>query len=486
MVAPAALVAAIIGVAGAAAAASLAGLGVAEAATLAASVASLILSVFSVVYTRAGTPLLEGELWVDPYSSWMLLLVSLVYVLTALPSIHLTRRGGLRGLRGESYYLLVNSAFAAMFLIAVFNDLFLAWILLEVCTILTVYLVCIRGGGASVEAAWKYFMICAVGMSFSLYGLVTVYSIGASIGVAEPWRWTSLALASGELAARPRSLVAFMFILAGFSVKAGLFPLHFWLPDAYAEAPTPVSVLLAGALTFLPLYVLLRISYLIPPGSMVFSLLLAVAVATILYASAGMLVTRDVKRLLAYSSMEHMGIMAFMIYLVHEGVGSIALLAFAIHSIGHAVAKSAAFVSSGLVEEYRGSRLIDRLAPVYQVDWLVGGSLVAFLLALLGCPPFPLFISELFGAAACGTAATLATYIAVVLAAFAALAYRMVNMLRAHDAHHDAADAAPSGSCPACYRVAVYVAVAALVALTILSPMVGRLAQPLTRWIRGW
>jgi len=458
---------------------------VAEAATLIASIISLVASLLAVLGITTGHPLLEGELWLDPYSAWMMLLVSVVYLLTALPSIHLTRRGGLAGLKGESYYLLVNAAFFAMFTIALFNDLFLAWILLEICTILTVYLVCIKGGGASVEAAWKYFMICAVGMSFSLYGLVTIYSIGASAGVPEPWRWTSLATHLDVIASNPRSLIAFMFILAGFSVKAGLFPLHFWLPDAYAEAPTPVSVLLAGALTFLPLYVLLRISYIIPAGSPVYLLLLVVSVATILYASAGMLITRDVKRLLAYSSMEHMGLMSFMIYLAHEGAPGLALLAFAVHSMGHAIAKSAAFVSSGFIEEYRGSRRIEDIIPVYEADWLIGGSLIAFLLALLGCPPFPLFISELLAAASCTHALILTLYIAVILAAFAALAYRMVYMLR-HRRGDGGDPPQPRGrSCPACYRTAVYTALAMLIALTIAAPLLAQLGRPLTLWIAG-
>lgn len=433
---------------------------------LAASILGLLCS--SALLASPPGLLAGGEFMVDGYAGWAMLTISVVYLLSVLPlrhSIGVMREYGRLGGRDERLaYLLLNGAYAFMYLLAVSNNLFMIWVFLEIATVLTVYLVGLdRRSVEAHEAAWKYFIMCSVGMSFSLYGFVVIYGYAYQAGAGQPWLLTSIARVA---APAPLLTAACGFIVAGFSVKAGLFPVYMWLPDAYAEAPTPVAALLSGALTYLPLYVLLRILHFLGAAAGRAVWLLAVlGLASMLCGAAGMYRTQDAKRLYAYSSIEHMGILAFLAA-ASLGLGSpgVALAAFNLHAIGHAVSKAAAFDAAGFLDERYSVRLIDSLDP--SLDRVAGWGLLAFTVSLAGIPPFPLFISELLGAVSVASNTwLLAAYIVCVFTAFTALAVRIGDLYAEKEGDDTRPLRVPGASMA---RAAIIAAVAALIILTLL------------------
>ncbi len=440
-------------------------------ASLASSLAAVTLSTLLFFLAKgAGGELFYGELWVNGFTSCSLLLVALVYMLSSLSSLSLAPERS-----GRSYYSLLNAAYAVMMLCTVSNNIFMFWILLELSTILTIYLVAVEGERTSVEASWKYYVMCSVGMAFSLYGFILLYSLGHRAGVEAPWLLSSLASSASRLTAYHGELVlAALFLSAGLAVKTGLFPVHMWLPDAHSEAPTPVSALLSGALIYLPVYVLLRV--LEPFASALGPVPLALAVlglASMVYAAAGMYSTRHVKRMLAYSSIEHMGVLVFAVSLaLGLGAKNTALAGFVVHSLGHALAKAAAFIAAGILVAMYATHELTELRGVAAVDRIAGGGLVALLVFLMGIPPSPLFLSELL---VCFSAARslplLIAYLLALLACYAALAARIRGLLEHHE-HHTLA----SVKGMAAARVAVVLGIILLLALLPLTPLLVKVA----------
>ncbi len=394
--------------------------------------ASLVASMYTslacsilLAYDGARVLLLYGEVIVDRFSVWTSLLVSLVYLASSLASLSLV---DYEVVKPYNYYPVFNTAYGVMMLCSLSNNMFMMWVCLEVSTVLTVYLVALHGGLTAVEASWKYYILCAVGMAFSLYGLILLYSNAVRMGVASPWLITSLKLS--HMASNIEVLLASCLIVAGFSVKAGLFPLHFWLPDAHSEAPSPVSALLSGALIYLPLYCLLRILSVLSGAARLLSasLLLVIGLASIAYAAAGMYWSTSVKRLLAYSSIEHMGVLAYCIaLLLGYGVPHVAMRAFTVEAMGHALAKAGAFIAAGILVLEAGGRGLEDLAPVHHVDRVAGGLFLGFLIALLGIPPLPIFVSEVLACIATRLSLLLLVFILLLLASFASLSSRMLR-----------------------------------------------------------
>lgn len=390
-----------------------------------AALASLICSL-SLLASNVHVFLLEEELVLGSLEAYNLMLVSVVYLISSLslaPALAELVEEGLRSTR--MYVFLFNMSFAMILLVVVSNNMFMIWALLELSTLLTVYLVAIKGGRAA-EAGWKYLILCGVGMAFSLYGFVILYGLGVRHGIEMPWLVSSLA---GQLHDhQPLIALASIFILAGFSVKAGLFPAYMWLPDAHAEASYPVSALLSGALIYLPLYVLYKIFSIVAHSTLAVHVLFCIAIISILVGAAGMLVTSDIKRLYAYSSIEHMGILASFIA-AYYGLGNpiISYVAFNLHALGHAIAKAAVFVGAGYLAYAFRSRNINKIDV--GVEKIAGWSLFIHTLTLAGIPPFPLFISELLGFLAFAeNMLALIAYIMVVFVAFAAIALRLSHL----------------------------------------------------------
>jgi hydrogenase-4 component F len=404
--------------------------------------AAVILSsgiALAVRVTRTGPRgTLGGWLHADALSAFLLLVIGAVATLACaaspsyLAAAHSPGEGGSR----RRYGVLVSCFLAAMCLAALAGNLGLAWIAIEATTIVTAFLVGHHHTRAAVEAAWKYTVICSVGIALALLGVVVLYDAARHAGLSE-----ATALNPGVLAAHARALdpavtrMATAFMILGFGAKAGLAPLHAWLPDAHSQAPAPVSALMSGVLLAVAFVQILRIKQVADAAlGPAFSrtLLLIAGLATLALAALLLLAQRDYKRMLAYSSMEHMGLIA-----VAAAIGTrLALAALLLHIAGHGLAKTVAFTASGHLLAAERTTRIDRIRALVRRSPALAGILVAAILALLGLPPFSLFASELAIARA-GFAAHLGLPIAVAfvlaLLAFAALARHTAGMLLGDD-----------------------------------------------------
>jgi hydrogenase-4 component F len=270
----------------------------------------------------------------------------------------------------------------------------LLWVAMEAATLTTVLLISLYRTPASLEAAWKYFILCGVGIAQALFGTILLYFaaekvLGAGGGAL---LWTELDSVKGELEPTVLSL-AFVFLLVGYGTKVGLVPLHNWLPDAHAEGPTPVSAVLSGLLLNVALYAVVRCKVLVEGSaqtSFARTLMMGFGLLSVVTASLLLLRQKDIKRLFAYSSIEHMGIITFAF-----GMGGpIASFAGLLHMTVHSLTKSAIFFAVGHATQKAGTQLMDGIRGLVSISPLIGWGLALGALAILGMPPFGVFASE--------------------------------------------------------------------------------------------
>ena len=281
-----------------------------------------------------------------------------------------------------------------MLLVVTANNIFMMWVAVEATTLGSAFLVGIYQHRTSLEAAWKYIIICTVGVAFGLYGTVLVYSDAVNIKQIpeEAALWTGI-LENAQALDPTMIKMAFVFILIGFGTKAGLFPMHAWLPDAHSEAPSPISAMLSGVLLNCALLVVIRFAILtdqVVSIDFTRTLFLIFGILSVASAAFFMIVQRDIKRLLAYSSMENIGL----IVLAFGIGGPVAIFAGLLHAVNHSLVKSLMFCASGnILMKYR-SRSLDQVKGMLQV--IPGTSLLLMVgaLALIGSPPFNIFISK--------------------------------------------------------------------------------------------
>jgi hydrogenase-4 component F len=281
-----------------------------------------------------------------------------------------------------------------MLLALLSNNMGILWVALEAATLATVLLVSLYRTPASLEAAWKYFILCGVGIAQALFGTILLYFAAEKLLGAEGGAllWTELNAVKANLEPTVLSL-AFVFLLVGYGTKVGLVPLHNWLPDAHAEGPTPVSAVLSGLLLNVALYAVIRCKILVE-GSLQTSfardLLMGFGLLSLVVAAFLLSRQKDVKRLFAYSSIEHMGIITFAF-----GIGGpIANFAGLLHMTVHSLTKSAIFFAVGHAAQKTGSQLIDGIRGLITLSPAIGWGLALGSLAILGVPPFGVFASE--------------------------------------------------------------------------------------------
>jgi hydrogenase-4 component F len=271
----------------------------------------------------------------------------------------------------------------------------LLWVAMEAATLATVLLVGVYRTPASLEAAWKYFILCGVGIAQALFGTILLYLaadrvIGAAGGGL---LWTHLDAVKTQLEPTVISL-AFVFLLVGYGTKAGLAPMHTWLPDAHSEAPAPVGALMSGVLLSVGLYAVLRFKVVVDlAGGPAFPsrLLQAVGLASVAVAALFLWRSTNFKRMLAYSSIEHVGLVCLGL-----GFGGFWGVAGAmLHVANHALAKATLFVLAGRIRGAYGSALIARVRGLREAMPLTARGFLAAMLALMGLPPFGLFVSEI-------------------------------------------------------------------------------------------
>ena len=393
--------------------------------------------VLAAVATADGSVLVVGDLLrADALTAVMLLVIGAVamiatwsgvsYIDTELAVGHTDARGAGR------YGLLVPLFLAAMVLAVLASNLGVLWASIEATTIVTAFLVGHRGGRKAVEATWKYVIICSVGIALAYLGTVLVYfaSQHSGIGSAGSLDWTVLLSHADQL--DPGVMrVAFALLVLGFGTKAGLVPMHSWLPDAHSQAPAPVSALMSGVLLSVAVYALLRYRVIavaaLDPGFV--RILLLVAALTSLALAASMLIAqRDYKRLLAYSSIEHMGLVV-----LGAAVGTpLAVAALLLHILGHGLAKSVLFCGSGQILALEGTTQISGVRGLLARRPVLAGTFALGLAALLGLPPFSLFVSELAlarAAADAGLGWAVAVALVLLLVVFVAIASHGAGML---------------------------------------------------------
>jgi hydrogenase-4 component F len=281
-----------------------------------------------------------------------------------------------------------------MLLALLTNNMGILWVAMEAATLTTVLLVSVYRTAASLEAAWKYFILCGVGIAQALFGTVLLYMAAEKVVGAEGGAllWTHLDAVKGQLDPRIITL-AFAFLFIGYGTKVGLVPVHNWLPDAHAEGPTPVSAVLSGLLLNVALYAILRCKVLTDgalQGPLAGQLMIGFGLLSVVAAAFFISRQRDAKRMFAYSSIEHMGLMTFAF-----GVGGpVATYAGLLHMTVHSLIKSAIFFAVGHASQKAGTQIMSEIRGLIRVSPMVGWGLMLGTLAILGMPPFGVFASE--------------------------------------------------------------------------------------------
>ena len=336
--------------------------------------------------------------FLDSFNVFLVALTAFVGLTTAIYSRPYMRieieRGKLSPGRLRLYHSMYQLFMFTMLLGLTTNNMGLLWVAMEAATLTTVLLVSLYRTPASVEAAWKYFILCGVGIALALFGTILLYVAAEKVLGVEggALSWTRLELVRTSLEPTVLSL-AFVFLLVGYGTKVGLVPLHNWLPDAHAEGPTPVSAVLSGLLLNVALYAVVRSKVLVDGAlgtGFAGNLMMGFGMLSVVVAALFLQRQKDVKRLFAYSSVEHMGLMTFAF-----GIGgTVATFAALLHMTVHSLTKSAIFFAVGHATQKVGSQLIDEIRGLINVSPQVGWGLMIGALAILGMPPFGVFASE--------------------------------------------------------------------------------------------
>ena len=344
----------------------------------------------AVQVSHAGSIVALGGLFrADGLSAWMIGLIALVSLLAAIEAPHTVPSAAVGRFR-PLFHLFVFT----MLLAVSTDDVGLMWVAIEGTTLASVFLVNLERSRASLEAAYKYLLICSVGVAIAFIGTVLVYfaDIHQFGHEAHALRWTTLVRLAPGLPPRVVEL-GFVFLLVGYGTMAGLAPMHTWLPDAHSEAPAPVSALMSGVLLSVGVYALVRFKTVVDlSGGPEFTqrLLLALGLTSIATAAVFLWAPTNYKRMLAYSSIEHIGVVCLGL-----GFGGLAGVGGAVlHVANHALAKSALFVLSGRIRAAYGSAEISAVTGLLGTMPVTGGLFLLAMLAIMGLPPFGLFVSE--------------------------------------------------------------------------------------------
>lgn len=292
------------------------------------------------------------------------------------------------------YHAMYQIMMFGMNLAFVSNNIGLMWVAVELATLTTVLMVGIYRTHEALEAAWKYFILGSVGIAFALFGTILVYMAAQPV-VGEGYDAMAWTLLVQYAAAFDPALlnVAFVFLLLGYGTKVGLAPLHAWLPDAHAEGPTPISAVLSGLLLNVALYAILRFKILIaasPEAIAPGPLMVTMGLTSLVFAAFMLYRRRDIKRMFAYSSIEHMGIIVFAF-----GMGGpLANFAGLLHMVMHSLTKSAIFYAVGHIAQIKGTQRLSSIRGLTESHPGLGWGLVIGVVAIAGLPPLGIFMSE--------------------------------------------------------------------------------------------
>ena len=368
----------------------------------------LAVGVASQVLRGGDISLWNGFLYADALSALVILLNASVALACSVYAVGYLREdetsGALDGEEGSHdaaaklrmYYSLTPLLVFSLLLVALANNLGVMWAAIELTTLASVFLVTFYGNVTSLEAAWKYAMIGGVGLSMALFGTVLTYYAGHKLPGSEGLaglNWSNLVHQAAQLD-KTSMRMAFILVLLGYGTKAGLAPMHTWKPDAYSEAPVPSAAILATAMLNCAIYGLVRFYVLTTrclgaeyPGN----LLLILGLFSMGIAVPFVLVQKNFRRMLAYSTIDQAGMMATAL-----GIGGkLAAFALMLHMTYHTVAKSLLFLSAGNIYQYFKTDLFQKLkGGVLHVLPVTGATFCLGIMAIVGLPPFSLFQSE--------------------------------------------------------------------------------------------
>jgi hydrogenase-4 component F len=340
----------------------------------------------------------DKQFFIDPLNVFLVTLTAFVSLTTAIfsrPYMRVEQNfGKMNGPRMRLYHSMYQLFSFTMLLGFTTNNMGIIWVAMEAATLSTVLLVSVYRTAASLEAAWKYFILCGVGIAQALFGTILLYM--AADKVLGPNNatllWTNLDAIKGQLDPTIITL-AFVFLLIGYGTKIGLVPLHSWLPDAHAEGPTPVSAVLSGLLLNVAMYAVLRCKVLTDGAlgsAMAGQLMMGFGLLSVTVAAFFLSRQKDVKRMFSYSSIEHMGLITFAF-----GMGGpVANFAGVLHMTVHSLVKSAIFFTVGHATQKAGTQVMSEIKGLIKVNPTVGWGLMLGVMAILGMPPFGVFASE--------------------------------------------------------------------------------------------
>jgi len=347
-----------------------------------------------------GPTLSSGRMfYIDAFNVYLVTLTAFVGFTTSIFSRpymrHEVERGRLTDGRLRLYHSMYQGFQFAMLLALSTNNLGVLWVAMEAATLTTVLLVSLYRTPESIEAAWKYFILCGVGIAQALFGTVLVYfaaeqKLGG--GRDDTLLWTVLHDSAASLDPTVLSL-AFVFLLVGYGTKVGLVPLHAWLPDAHSEGPTPMSAVLSGLLLNVALYALVRLKMLVDASLQThLAGYLMMGFGLVSFMVAGLFLHRqhDIKRMYSYSSIEHMGLMTYAFGLG----GPLATFGALLHMTVHSLTKSAIFITVGHASQLAGTQRIDKIRGLIRTQPAIGWGLLIGTVAIAGFPPFGVFTSE--------------------------------------------------------------------------------------------
>jgi hydrogenase-4 component F len=422
-------------------------------------------------------PRTRGDIFiVDDFNVYLVTLTSFVGFTTAIFSAsyigHEIEIGRLTPTLLRFYHALYQAMLGAMNVALTANNIGLLWVGVEVATLSTVMMVGIYRTPEAVEAAWKYFILGSVGIALAFFGTILIYlSAQEVLGEGLPaLAWDELRRNAGKLDPKLLSL-AFVFLLVGYGTKIGLAPFHAWLPDAHAEGPTPISAVLSGLLLNVALYALLRFKMIMaanPATIDVGLIMMVLGLVSLIFAAFMLYRRRDIKRLFAYSSIEHMGIMTFAF-----GIGGpLANFAGLLHMTMHSLTKSAIFFAVGHIAQVKGTQRIADIKGLSVTHPVLAVGLATGVVAIAGLPPFGVFTSEFMLVSSSFTRQPGLAVLLVfgLIVAFGALVWRLQDMLFGEPS-------GPSGAVKASY-LPLFVHLALVLAAGVWLP------EPVVQWFK--
>jgi hydrogenase-4 component F len=414
---------------------------------------------------------------IDDFNIYLVTLTTFVAFTTSIFSAtyigHELETGRLTPTFLRFYHALYQAMIGAMVVALVANNVGLLWVGVEVATLATVMMVGIYRTPEAIEAAWKYFILGSVGIALAFFGTILVYVVAQdALGEGlSAMAWDRMVQNAGRFDPRLLSL-AFVFLLVGYGTKVGLAPFHAWLPDAHAEGPTPISAVLSGLLLNVALYALLRFKMVLAanPSSLdAGRIMVALGLVSLVFAAFMLYRRRDIKRLFAYSSIEHMGVITFAF-----GMGGpLANFAGLLHMTMHSLTKSAIFFAVGHIAQVKGTQRIADIRGLSVSHPALAAGFALGVVAIAGLPPFGVFTSEFMLVSSTFARQPLLALVLVagLLVAFGALVLRLQNVTFGEPS-------GPSGGVKASY-VPLFIHMAVVLAAGLWLP------EPIVAWFRA-